>query len=365
MAEAMVVHEDGAIESFQEGEQQVALAAPASSLDAITRGEVSQQIATAKKYPRAIKAALQMAGSLATMDEETAGSCFYHLERQGKTIEGPSIRLAEIFASSWGNLRFGSRIVDEQERYIVAQGFCHDLQTNNAAAVEVLRRIVDKKGRRFNDDMIQVTAAAAQSIALRNAILRVVPRVFVDQIFKQAKAVAVGNASTLAQRRQTVLDRLVKMGASLERIFAKLGKAGVEEIGLAELEKLIGWGTAIKEGSAKLDEIFPPVVVQGQPAAAEALPSKSAEVAAHVAAVAAQVTQPAAAQKPATQPAAPAQAEVSPFELLDAIQAAGTPAALEALAKKVEALPAESAERGALTEALAKAAQRVGGKRKA
>ena len=50
---------------------------------------------------------------MATIDAEVAGSCFYKLSRGGKTIEGPSVRLAEIVASAWGNLKFGARIIDE------------------------------------------------------------------------------------------------------------------------------------------------------------------------------------------------------------------------------------------------------------
>lgn len=55
---------------------------------------------------------------------------------------------------------------------MTAQGVFHDLERNVAITYEVRRRIVDKNGRRYKPDMIGVTANAACSIALRNAILR-------------------------------------------------------------------------------------------------------------------------------------------------------------------------------------------------
>ena len=49
-----------------------------------------------------------LAGWLA--DPKTAEGCFFSLPRGGKRLEGPSIRLAEICAATYGNLRCGSRI---------------------------------------------------------------------------------------------------------------------------------------------------------------------------------------------------------------------------------------------------------------
>ena len=89
--------------------------APASILDVAQQernkldvakpdAQVMLQVQTARAFPRSIKSAMQEARSMATLDRETAGSCFYKIPRAGKMIEGPSIRLAEIMASAWGNL---------------------------------------------------------------------------------------------------------------------------------------------------------------------------------------------------------------------------------------------------------------------
>ena len=289
-------------------------APPVSSLDAITRGEISSQVATAKRYPRSLKKSIATATDMATLDQETAESCFYRLERKAKdgekvVIEGPSIRLAEIFGIAWGNLRFGSRVIDEQERFVVVQGYAADLENNIAAAVEVARRIAGRRGR-YSDDMIQTTIAAAQSIAVRNAILRVVPRTYVDHVLEKAKQVAVGDIKELAKVRQKVIERLAKLGVAKDRVFAKLGVASIEEVGRDHVEALIGFGTAIKEGTAKAEELFPPIVVEKEPAAAEEKPASSASVAAHVA------QQAAAEPEPLSTPSTPGPQETATGELL-------------------------------------------------
>ena len=147
----------------------------AETLAALTRSEIDVQVATAHQYPRNLSRVLNNIETLATMDEDVAGSCFYTLRRQGKVIEGPSVRMAEIIASSWGNLRVQARIISNDGKMITAQGICHDLESNYATSTEVKRRITDKNGKTFSEDMQVVTGNAACAIAMRNALFKVVP----------------------------------------------------------------------------------------------------------------------------------------------------------------------------------------------
>lgn len=225
---------------------------------AMVRGEIEAQLDAAHKYPRSVTRFLRDATTLATLSQETAESCIYSIPRDGKLIAGPSVRLAEICASAYGNLHVGARIVEVEETVIVAQGGAWDCQANLRVTVETRRKITGKNGRRYSEDMIVLTGNAAASIALRNAIFRVVPRSYVNQIYEAVCKVAVGDAQTLVDRRAKILDRLQKIGVSIERVLAKLGKHGVEDIGLDELQVLIGLGTSIKSGEEKLDEVFPP-----------------------------------------------------------------------------------------------------------
>lgn len=227
----------------------------------LNRSELDMQIVTAKKYPRSIEKFRQDALSMATIDKETAASCFYKLKRTsqggGSTfIEGPSVRLAEVIASAWGNLTFGARIVNEDHRFVTAQGIAIDLERNVRTSIEVSRRITSKDGKRFSEDMVAVTKNAACAIALRNAIFKAVPFTYAKQIYEEAKKVAIGNVKTLEERRATMIAQFAKMRVSSEQILTFCEKPSIEDVGLGDIENLIGVFQAIKEGETTIEEQF-------------------------------------------------------------------------------------------------------------
>lgn len=174
----------------------------------LAKAEIDQQITTAKKYPRSIKRFRDESLQMVTLNESIASSCIYALPRDGKTIEGPSARFAEVVASAWGNCRAGARVVSDQGDFVTAQGVFHDLERNVAITYEVQRRITGKNGNRFSPDMIGVTANAACSVALRNAILKGVPKAFWEDMYQAARATVMGDFKTLANRRDEAIKLL-------------------------------------------------------------------------------------------------------------------------------------------------------------
>ena len=227
------------------------------------RAEYDISIATAKRWPRSIEKFRKDAMTLATIDVDVAASCAYKLKRQGrdgeKIIEGPSVRFAEIIAHAYGNLKFAARVVEITNDEVVAQGVCHDLEANVMASSEVRRRITTKEGRRFNADMIVVTANAACSLAIRNAIFDAIPFSLCKNIYDAARKVAIGDASTLAERRQKMIAKFAELGVAPPAIYAKLGVKGMNDIDLTNLDLLLGEYQAIQEGHTTADEAFPKV----------------------------------------------------------------------------------------------------------
>ncbi len=225
-------------------------------LQAINKAELDQQITTARAYPRSLKRFVSECLDMATLTEQIASECIYALPRDGKTIEGPSARLAEIVASAWGNCRAGARVVDEGPEFITAQGMFHDLERNVAITYEVRRRITDRNGRRFKADMVGVTGNAACSIALRNAVFKGVPKAFWSSIYDAARRAAVGDVKTIANKRADALTHLQKMGVTPAQVLRVLAVAGVEDIGTEQLIVLRGLLTAIREGETTVDQVF-------------------------------------------------------------------------------------------------------------
>lgn len=226
-------------------------------VELVTRAEIDTAIATAKRYPRSVKIFMETAKEMVTINQEIAESCNYGLPRAGKIIEGPSARFAEIILSAWGNCRAGARVVHEDNRFITAQGVCHDLQTNTAITMEVRRRITDRKGNTFVDDMIGVTGNAASSIALRNAILRKIPKAFWEPIYEESRKVALGSARPMANRRADALAIMQKFGATPDMIYAKFGIKGEEDLTIEHLTVLTACKVSLKEGVTTIEDLFP------------------------------------------------------------------------------------------------------------
>jgi hypothetical protein len=241
------------------------LGAHGSLAVSLARAEVDQQIATARAMPRSISRAVQNITTLATIDEQSAEECIYALPRGGKPIKGPSIRLAEIIAGQWGNCRVGARVVhvDKFEKYVEAEGVFHDLETNTATTSRVRRRLSTKAGKLFDDDMIIVTGNAACSIAKRNAILGGVPKAVWRKALETAEHVIAGDIKTLAERRERAMKAFAAFGVKSEQIFEALHIGGVDDIGLDHIVTLTGMHSAIKNGEATVEEVFPPKPKEG------------------------------------------------------------------------------------------------------
>ena len=260
----------------------------AEMLQAVNRAEVDIQISTAKQYPRDLPQVLNRIATYAMMDRETAEDCFYVLRRQGRdgsasVIEGLSVRMAEIIASSWGNLRIQTRIVGNDGKMITAQAMCHDLETNVAVCKEVSRSIAYKNGATYSQDMQIVTGNAAASIAFRNAVLSVIPKAVTKNIINQVKQVALGQSIDLEQSRQNVIAYFAKIGVTKEQILHYLGKNAVEEIDQQSIYELRATANAIKEGTTTVQETF---VEPEKQAKAQELANAKAETAQEKAAAA-------------------------------------------------------------------------------
>lgn len=230
------------------------------------RQEVDQQVLTAKQFPRSIERFLSTAERLCTMTEDIASECIYSLPRRNKdggesAIEGPSARFAELLCACYGNARIATRVLDilPNDAFVTAQAVFFDVENNVARSIEVKRRITNSRGQRFGDDMIGVTANAASSIAARNAVLAGIPRAIWDGIFERAKRKAIGDVQTLESRRSQALGHFAKMGISESRVLAVLGVSNALDIDAEMLLKLKGMASALRDGDAKIDDLFPEV----------------------------------------------------------------------------------------------------------
>lgn len=233
--------------------------------------QIDSQISTARAFPRNIKRAIDNSIAVVTMDKETAATCTYSVPRAGKVITGASVHLAKILAQFWGNLRVESRIVTIDARHVTSEAVCFDLENNLAIKTTTKKSIIGKTGFRYSEDMIAITGAAASSVALRNAVLSVIPRAIVDKVYASAMQVITGDisdAQKLIARRRQVVDALKDTyNVSEKEVLATVGKVSIDHITGDDLVVLIGIGSAIKDGEISVETAFKPQDKKSNPLA--------------------------------------------------------------------------------------------------
>jgi len=238
------------------------------------KAAIDMQISTAKAFPRNIKRATENAITIVTLDMETAKVCTYSVPRGGKAITGPSVHLAKILAQVWGNLRIEAKVVAIDQTQVTSEAVCFDLENNLAIKTQVKRSIVGRTGR-FSEDMITVTGNAANSIALRNAVLSVIPRSIVDKVYNSAKATITGDVSDknklLAKRKQVFDGLRDTFNLSEKEILSAIGKAAIDHVTGDDLVVLIGIGTAIRDGDTTVEQAFKGVKTKEEPISVDEL----------------------------------------------------------------------------------------------
>lgn len=232
-------------------------------VDAIERANIDSQVSTAKQYPRDIRRSIDNSIVIATMNLDTAQSCGYALPRGGKLITGPSVHLAKIIVSNWGNIRTEAKVVQTTDKQVISRGTCWDLETNVASAFEVRRSIVDSKGKRFSEDMITVTGNAANSIAYRNSVFSVIPQAITNRVYEAAQKLITGDlsdADKLLKKRTAIVNSFKNDYAISEEEVVKLcGKQTVNQINASAISTLIGILQSLKDGDTSVENLMKPI----------------------------------------------------------------------------------------------------------
>jgi hypothetical protein len=228
------------------------------ALEAIERSTVDIQVSTAKRYPRPKnnKIIQQMIMADALVNEETARECYYAVPRAGGVINGASARLSEIISNRFGNIHTACRIIEHDlvRRTVTAQAYAWDLETNNRKTAEWSEPITIK-----SSDAVKITKLSALSKAERNAVLKVVPRVIWQPVLDACINAAIGDAASLGTRLQKAVKAFSAYGIVPEQILAVFQVDSLDKLTGNDLGTLLGMHTAIKEGTATIDELFKPI----------------------------------------------------------------------------------------------------------
>lgn len=255
------------METKKQGDNEITILQSSDITQEQEKAQIDIQIATAKKYPRNMKDAVENALTTVTMSVEVAESCYYSLNfrkskdnKKSEPIEGPSINLAKILAQCWGNLRFSKEVIGASATHVTSQAMVHDLETNIAAAIKVQRPILYKDGGRYNNDLIILHGSVGASIALREAIFSVIPKAYIEKLFHAAKAKVTNeldDATILVTRRNKLLKYFKENHGVDDKMIAKhFDVSNVNMLNKDQVLELSGLMTAIQQEGIKPENIF-------------------------------------------------------------------------------------------------------------
>jgi hypothetical protein len=208
---------------------------------------------------RNIKENLEEILELSTMDIDSAISCFYVNFSDGKPFTGVSVRLAEIIASTWGNIKTGATITKNDGKYIYVKGFVNDIQKNSTFEIEILRSIVKYNNLPMSGEELQKVSSAACSIAFRNAVLKAIPTSYINPIINKIKSFINDNVQDDTWKGYINFFKAkgISEGDMLKKFSPDKGVWDDSSVIL-----LIGFKNAVDDGDAAIFDLFPKAKIQ-------------------------------------------------------------------------------------------------------
>lgn len=222
--------------------------------------EVQAAMVIAKKFPRneeqSIQRILQSCKRKLLAEQST-----YAYPKGGQTVEGPSIRLAEVLAQSWGNIDFGVIELEQRDGESTMMSYAWDLETNsrNTKIFTVRHQRHTRKGVNalFDPRDIYELTANQGARRLRACILAIIPGDVVDVALAECEKTMSGNGEgPLIDRVRTMASAFAEMGVTVQMIEKRIGHK-LDSTGNAELNALRKIYRSLKDNMAQREDFFP------------------------------------------------------------------------------------------------------------
>jgi hypothetical protein len=222
--------------------------------------EVQAMCAIAQRFPRDLTQCY-----VATMKElerfSLAKVSLYAYKRGKGTVSGPTIRLVEVVARNFRNLKYGFREMTRRDGVSDCEAFCWDLEANNFKLIPFqVRHIRDTQqgGKPVTDERdIYELVANFGTRRMRNCIQAMIPSYMMeDFIAKVGETIAIGEKSIPLEQRvnKMVLAFDAEFKVSKEMIEKKY-KHKIEQINKDEFVELFAIYNSLKEGAPR-EEFF-------------------------------------------------------------------------------------------------------------
>lgn len=188
-----------------------------------------------------------------------AEKSMYAYPRGGQMVKGPSIRLAEAMAQSWGNLDCGVREISQSNGVSVAEAYAIDLQTNTriTKVFHVPHTRHTKKGvTRLTDSRDIYELVANQGARrLRACILGIIPGDVIEAAVERCARTLESDETPITEQIKKMVMAFDELGVKVEHLEKRLGH-NLDATIPHEIVTLKSIYRSIKDGMAKREDFF-------------------------------------------------------------------------------------------------------------
>lgn len=188
-----------------------------------------------------------------------ADAAVYTYARGGSDVSGPSIRLAEAMAQSWGNMQFGIRELDQRNGESTVQAFAWDVETNTRREVtfQVPHIRYTRSGSKKLDDPRDIYEMVANQGArrLRSCILAVIPGDVTEAAVSQCEVTMKTKADTSPEAMQKMVAAFEPFGVTREQIEKRIQRR-LDAIQPAQVVSLKKIYASLRDGMSTAAEWF-------------------------------------------------------------------------------------------------------------
>lgn len=224
--------------------------------------EAQAALMISKAYPRDEQGAYNRI-MRACERQSLAETACYTYARGGTAVEGPSIRLAEMLAQSWGNIQYGIRELEQrrtaQGSESVVQAFAWDTESNTRQEkVFQVRHIRDTKaGSKALTDQRDIYEIVANQGArrLRACILGIIPGDVVDDAVAKCKETLEVKVQLTPENVQKLLAALATQGVTRKMVEKFIGRV-IEALTPAQAVRLKSIYNSLRDGVGTVDQFF-------------------------------------------------------------------------------------------------------------
>lgn len=188
--------------------------------------EVQAAFVIAKKFPRNESEAYAKIIN-ACKRPTLAEQALYAYPKGGKTVTGPSIRLAEIMMQCWGNCESGIREISQNNGVSICEAYAIDLETNmrDIKIFHVPHHIHTKTGPKKITDPREIYELIANMGARRKraCILAVLPGDIAEDAEEECKKTMMSGKEPIEDRVKKLVLAFDEVGVKVEHLEKRLG----------------------------------------------------------------------------------------------------------------------------------------------